>query len=199
MGSVNTNPGSILTDTSPPNLQTSVLGESPNRFIPGPCNQNAQNQNQLPSATVLVTLPPGEFAVFDQLVTLPTPCKRIMLTSFSEIQEYGTPSQFYSGPPPADILNGVWLALSKTGYPPFTGNSGGNTFQNEGTENWLPLFSGGSNSDEPSCLEGMIIEFAQPVTQFFLNVACKNTSNIYFNFTFACADSVPRIFWKSQS
>jgi hypothetical protein len=199
---LNTNPGSVLVDKTPGGLQDQMLNAPLNKFIPGPCNQNAQNQNQLPSVTLFLDLSDAviaQTAIFDQLVTLPTPTKRVLVTSFSQIEDYNTPSQYYAGPPPADILNGLWLHLAKLGYPPFISDSGGTTFQNRGTENWIPLFSAGSDDDEPSAVEGIVIEFAQPVTQFYISIALKGVSNEFFNLTFACADSLPRIYWKSQS
>jgi hypothetical protein len=141
-----------------------ALDNNGNVYVPGPCNKNAQNGNQTPSTTVSVVFPSGIHSVFDTLVQMPKPTKRILICSL--IQQDDAISRYAA------------ISLGRTGL-----QDTGGLYSLTGTESWIPLPAA------LSFLIGTIIEFEYPIEQFFFQLMLDDTDTTV-TLTFMDADNV---------
>jgi hypothetical protein len=145
-----------------------------------PFGPNETDTNDLSGVTITLTLEPGNNGTFDNLVVMPTPCKRILVSSI--------------GPTQPQELPGLWLSLKPTGIQPIPPNI---VYTPQGTERWIQLRS--SDLGNTVFIEGMVIEFRKPVSRFYLSASSNTTGNFPITITFCVADDICKIDWRPQS
>jgi hypothetical protein len=157
---------------------------------PVSCTPTTDGNSIQPVVTRLF-FPAGQFQLFDVPVKIPgNGTKKIIITSFAELE-----GGIGTGPPVADVIEGLWLSLQPLGIEPTPSNV---RWQNFGNEAWIPLWSANSAGD-PAEIEGTMIEFVNPITQLYLHMSTNDQSNVTFQIAIAPADDIVKITWKSQS
>ena len=138
----------------------------------GTCKpRGAVDTFNMPSVKVNTQIPAGKFGIGDVIVKLPVPASRVMICAI--------------GPTQANEAFGLALHFQKLAKD-YSVNG-----VTDGSETWIQLHTG--DLATTAFLEGVILEFPDPITQFYLDII--GTAGTLCQMTFACVDGF-MIYWK---